>query len=307
MSKIFDDLNKWFSGTNRKTTKSKTPAGSGGGSQSRRSANKLITKAVKIQKTTNAIKAVNNKVPQVIVKISGSSKGVDKAQAHADYVGRNGEVELEDQDGNKYKGKEQQKDVLGSWKAQGMHETHNTGTKREAFNFVFSMPKGTNPEAMKEAVKNLVREEFDGHKYVLAQHLDTDSPHVHVIVNATNDRGERLNPRKQDLHNYRVNFVEKLREQGIAATATRRIHQFKYREGYRQSELHSSKRAGQGVPRKREPNKKEMKSIEQTHESISQQYRDYAQSLTGDHRELKREIDKLVKSKSKLKDKEQGR
>lgn len=158
---------------------------------------------------------------------------------------------------------------------------------------------------MKEAVKNLVREEFDGHKYVLAQHLDTDSPHVHVIVNATNDRGERLNPRKQDLHNYRVNFAEKLREQGIAATATRRIHQFKYKEGYKQSELHSSKRAGQGTPRKREPNKKEMKNIEQTHESVSQKYRDYAQSLTGDHRELKREIDKLVKSKSK--DKGQGR
>lgn len=305
MSKIFDDLNEWFSGTNKKTTKSKTPTGSGGGSQSRRSGNKPITKAAKIQKTINAIKAINNKAPQVIVKISGSSKGVDKAQAHADYVGRNGEVEIEDQDGNKYKGKEQQKDLLGSWKAQGMHETHNTGMKREAFNFVFSMPKGTNPEAMKEAVKNLVGEEFDGHKYVLAQHLDTDSPHVHVIVNATNDRGERLNPRKQDLHNYRVNFVEKLREQGIVAAATRRIHQFKYKEGYRQSELHSSKRVGQSVPKKRAPNNKEIKSIEKTHESVSRQYKDYAQSLTGDHRELKREIDKLVKSK--LKDKAQGR
>lgn len=63
----------------------------------------------------NVIKGVNKKLPQVVVKISGSSKGANKAQAHADYIGRNGKVEIEDQDGNKYKGKNEQKScwVLG--------------------------------------------------------------------------------------------------------------------------------------------------------------------------------------------------
>jgi hypothetical protein len=42
-----------------------------------------------------------------MVKISGASKGTDKAQAHVNYIGRKGEVEVENQDGEKVKGAEQ--------------------------------------------------------------------------------------------------------------------------------------------------------------------------------------------------------
>lgn len=33
----------------------------------------------------------------------------------------------------------------------------------------------------------------------MAQHLNTDKPHCHVLVCATDDRDTWLNPRKQDL------------------------------------------------------------------------------------------------------------
>jgi hypothetical protein len=59
------------------------------------------------------------------------------------------------------------------------------------------MPSGTNPDGLKSAVRNLVNEEFSGHKYFMAQHLDTDSPHVHVLVCATDDRGQDLTHVKQ--------------------------------------------------------------------------------------------------------------
>lgn len=295
MVKIYDNPDYWFAGTAKKTSKSKSSSGVVSISSNRSSFNQKKT-------ATNIVKGVNKKLPQVVVKISGASKGVNRAQAHIDYIGRNGKVELEDQDGNKYNNKNEQKSLMGAWQAQGMHDKHETGTRKEAFHFVFSMPNGTNAEAMKQAVRNLVKEEFDGHQYFLAQHLDTDSPHVHVLVNATNDRGERLNPRKQDLHNYRVNFVHKLAEQGIQATATRRIHQFKYIGNTRQNVLHRNYRAGIEQGNKK-PTSQQMKNIKRTHQDIVEKYTSYMGQLPAEQVELKREIQKLVKDKVKEQDK----
>ncbi|WP_338755965.1 relaxase/mobilization nuclease domain-containing protein (plasmid) [Moraxella lincolnii] len=289
MAKIYDDPDYWFAGTPKKTKKSASSGGMPSFSAVRPNYNAKKT-------ALNAIKGVNKKLPQVVVKISGSSKGANKAQAHADYIGRNGKVEIEDQDGNKYKGKNEQKELLGAWLAMGMHDKHETGSRREAFHFVFSMPNGTNPIAMKTAVKNLVKEEFDGHKFFMAQHLDTDSPHVHVLLNATNDKGERLNPRKQDLHNYRVNFVEKLREQGIEATATRRIHQFKYKDNKRQGVIHKDERTGIKQNNKK-PTASQLKTIQATHKDIAKQYQAYVDNLPSNQAELKTEIKKLVENR----------
>lgn len=289
MAKIYDDPDYWFAGTPKKTKKSASSGGMPSFSAVRPNYNAKKT-------ALNAIKGVNKKLPQVVVKISGSSKGANKAQSHADYIGRNGKVEIEDQDGNKYKGKNEQKELLGAWSAMGMHDKHETGSRREAFHFVFSMPNGTNPIAMKTAVKNLVKEEFDGHKFFMAQHLDTDSPHVHVLLNATNDKGERLNPRKQDLHNYRVNFVEKLREQGIEATATRRIHQFKYQDNKRQGVIHKDERTGIKQNNKK-PTASQLKTIQATHKDIAKQYQAYVDNLPSNQAELKTEIKKLVENR----------
>lgn len=299
MSKIYDDPDYWFSGTAKKTSKSKSSGGL--------SSIPAIRSSFDRKKTAlNIIKGVNKKLPQVVVKISGASKGANRAQAHINYIGRQGKVELEDQDGNKYI-KDEQKSLIEAWKVQGMHDKHETGIRREAFHFVFSMPEGTNAEAMKQAVKNLVKEEFDGHQYFLAQHLDTDCPHVHVLVNATNDRGERLNPRKQDLHNYRVNFVYKLAEQGVEATATRRIYQFKYQENYKQGSLHGNTRVGEGKPTPKKPTNEQMKSIKKTHDKLAEQYQSYAKTLPSDQQDLKKELNKLMKSRGVDKNKDQGR
>lgn len=292
MSKIYDDPDYWFAGTPKKTKKSSSSAGVRSSTPSRPNYNPKKT-------ALNTIKAVNKKAPQAVVKISGSSKGADKAQAHVTYIGRNGQVELEDQDGNKYAGKEQ-KEVLGAWTVQGMHDKHASGARREAFHFVFSMPKGTNPEAMKQAVKNLVKEEFDGHQYFIAQHLDTDSPHCHVLLNATNIKGERLNPRKQDLHNYRVAFVQKLSEQGIEAMAIRRVHQFKYQDNVVQGKLHDSERKGEKT-RKKAPTSEQMRRIKATHKDVVEKYKLYADKLSPEEAELKNELKKMVDSLSKEK------
>ena len=47
------------------------------------------------------------------------------------------------------------------------------------------------------------------------------NPHVHLSVKAESKHGQRLNPRKADLHRWRETFAERLQEWGIDAEATR--------------------------------------------------------------------------------------
>lgn len=282
--RVLDDLDEWFNGNRKTTSKS---AGSGGG----------ITiptnrkPAPKAQAAKNIINGVNSakgsksassnspkkKLPQVVVKISGSSKGADKAAAHLAYTGRKGQVELEDEKGNKYLGDEQ-KGLIKSWQAAGFHDKEETGTKREAFHFVFSMPAGTDPKGLKDAVRNLVQEEFAGHKYFMAQHLDTDKPHCHVLVCATDDRGARLNPRKQDLHNYRVAFVNKLAEQDIEATASRNVSRFKSKSNKKQWKIHKDSRDGKPYKPK-PPTPKSKAQLENMNKETMKAYEQYAKKL----------------------------
>ena len=281
--KIFDDIDEWFNGNRKTTSKS---AGSGGGITMPTS-RKPVAPAQAAKNIINGVKSAQSskgtagksgksakKLPQVVVKISGSSKGADKAAAHLNYTGRKGQVELEDEQGNKYLG-EEQKGLIKSWEAAGFHDKEETGTKREAFHFVFSMPAGTDPKGLKDAVRNLVQEEFAGHKYFMAQHLDTDKPHCHVLVCATDDRGARLNPRKQDLHNYRVTFVNKLAEQGIEATASRNVSRFKSKDNKRQWKMHKATRDGKPY----KPKLPSEKALEKMNKETMKAYEQYAKKL----------------------------
>lgn len=296
MPKIFDDPDTWFNGTTRRTKKSKGAAGGSTGGSFR-----PINHKARASNVIKGVQSANPKgtyIPQAVVKISGSSKGMDKAQAHANYIGRKGEVEIEDEEGNSYEG-EEQKQLLKSWEAMGIHPEDKTGTRKEALHLVFSMPKGTNPDGLKSAVRNLVQEEFAGHKYFMAQHLDTDSPHCHVLLCMTDDRGARLNPRKADLHNYRVAFVNKLAEQGINATASRRIHRFKYVDSKKQYSIHKDQRLNK-VAVSKKPTITQQKNIERAHAVVLSSYKEFEKTLPPG--ELKAAVKTMIKNKEQKKD-----
>ena len=91
---------------------------------------------------------------------------------------------------------------------------------------VLSMPVGTDPDRMKDAVRAFARAEFgETFPYVFAFHQDAkgEQPHIHLSVRALGVNGERLNPRKADLADWRERFALELRRLGIEATATPRI------------------------------------------------------------------------------------
>jgi hypothetical protein len=56
----------------------------------------------------------------------------------------------------------------------------------------------------------------------MALHTDEPHPHVHLLVKAVSEQGERLNIRKETLRRWRSGFAEQLRARGVAANATER-------------------------------------------------------------------------------------
>jgi hypothetical protein len=90
-------------------------------------------------------------------------------------------------------------------------------------NLVFSMPEGTPPDKLYKAVRKFAIEKFAlQHRYAMALHTDQRHPHVHVVVKAVSEQGERLNIRKATLREWRRDFAGYLREYGVEANATER-------------------------------------------------------------------------------------
>lgn len=255
MGKAFSTIDQWFNGTPHLTRKT---SGFAGGSSKRgirqqgkrhANANNNIKNSMKaIVHSTRAKQAKASgghhsgakKLPQVMIKITGGGRGADKAQANINYIGREGELTVYDQDGLEYKGLDQ-RELMETWRAMGMPEKDEDGQVIESYNIIFSMPKGTDPDKLREVVKDLVEQEFSGHKYFMAQHLDTDSPHCHVLLASCDDRGARLEIKKEDLHNYRVAFVNKLAERGISAVTSHRIHHYEEKDSTPQKLYHLNK------------------------------------------------------------------
>ena len=164
--------------------------------------------------------ATIRRVPEVMVKISGGGKDMRSIKSHFDYISRNGALELEDDQGRLFHGKDDVRELRDNWKGFGI--PYEDGQRREAFNIILSMPPGTDRESVKNAAREFAGELFSEHDYVFVAHEDEKHPHIHLCVKAVNHDGIRLNPRKADLQNWRETFVDKLSEYGIEANATPR-------------------------------------------------------------------------------------
>lgn len=165
------------------------------------------------------------RAPEVMVKITNkasSAQGVDAVRRHLRYMSRNGQVELEDQNGYRMTGADAVRDLVRTWQFGGWG-IPQTSHRREVFNILLSMPPGTHRQAVRDAARDFATLEFgDGRAYVFAAHDDEAHPHVHLSVQVRGPDGRRLNPRRQDLRRWRERFAEQLREHGVEANATPR-------------------------------------------------------------------------------------
>jgi hypothetical protein len=163
---------------------------------------------------------VTRRAPQVMVKVTGGGRGMAAIAAHFRYISKNGRLDIEDDRGVVRDGKEALHDLVEQWRHSGSL-IDDVGHRREAFNIMLSMPHGTDARIVQKAAREFAQAELAGHRYVMVLHDHQANPHVHLSVRAESMRGERLNPRKADLHRWRETFAEKLRGWGVDAEATR--------------------------------------------------------------------------------------
>lgn len=218
------------------------PKGGGGGGGG-------FSKSYRPNTALRNLVAAGNKKPEVMVKIP-KTKSSGKATTatvknHLTYIGRNGKTDIETKDGRLVQSNKAVEGLIREWGIKGVIDDE-TGLKQQ-MNIVLSMPKGTPPQAVKNAAREFAKDLFNNHEWAMALHTDTDEPHVHLCVSMLDFSGNRLNPRKKDLFEWRMLFADKMREQGVECTATKRYHRGQMQKGKNGTIEHIAKRNGVSV------------------------------------------------------------
>ena len=168
-------------------------------------------------------------VPEVMVKVSGGGKSADAVQAHFAYIDRHGKLDVHTDEGEKLLGKEVADYLVDDWNLEAGKGQYRPGPQagekdrrpKQVHNIVLSMPAGTPPEKLLAATQKFAREKFAlQHRYAMVLHSDQGHPHVHLVVKAQSEDGQRLYVRKATLREWREDFAGYLRELGSAANAT---------------------------------------------------------------------------------------
>ena len=180
--------------------------------------------------------------PEVMVKVTGSARGLRGMNEHLAYITRNGKLAGERENGERIEGAAEVRALAEEWWADGASRRKNT---RDTINLILSMPPGTDQTAVAEAARTFARKTFGGdYDYLIAHHNhDSDpkrpeNPHAHLTIKTRGREGQVLNPRKADLQAWREGFALELRERGVIAEATPRRVRGVVRKGQRQAIRH---------------------------------------------------------------------
>ena len=193
------------------------------------------------------------RVPEAVVKVlPRSSNDLKAAGKHVDYIGRYGELELEGDDGERLQGRignalleDWDLDIDDLRRQATLTSANGRKPPKLIHKLMFSMPPGTPPEKVREAVRNFAREEWWGkHRYAFVLHTDEPHPHVHLVMKAVSERGVRLNIKKATLRHWRSQFAHHLRLMGVAANATERAVRGETRKAKKDGVYRASMRGG---------------------------------------------------------------
>jgi type IV secretory pathway VirD2 relaxase len=171
-----------------------------------------------------------SRTPEVIVKVTGGGTRRGAVAAHFGYISRRGALGIETDEGEFIAYPEQQKQLLDEWHLEltaGQYRWQKEGDRARrptklVHNIVLAMPAPTPADKVLAAARKFAREKFAQHRYAMVLHTDQKHPHVHLVVKAENELGQRLHIDKQRLREWREDLARLMREQGIAANATPR-------------------------------------------------------------------------------------
>ena len=203
-------------------------------------AKKVITKLERDSKSSHNYKKKNYSTnknennprgKEAVIKITGNTKNLESFKRHIEYITREYELPLYDNDGNKYEGKDEIKDYIDMYNFDNAipdyDETLNK-ERREVLNFVFSMKEqNTTPkDKLMEAVIKSVKEKYPDNPACFSFHGDTDNPHIHCDLKIQSLDGKRIDVKIADLQKLRKDYAKNLRDLGIEAYATRKYEKY---------------------------------------------------------------------------------
>lgn len=183
-------------------------------------------------------KRIVQHAPEVMVKITGNTKGVSHVASHLDYISRDGKLKLETETGEMIASKESVKDLHKQWMGNRGKVNKNT---RETTNIILSMPRGTDEKALEKAARDFAKKTFaHNYQYVFVLHTDAknENPHVHLTVKNLGHDRKRLHVKKGQPQKWRESFAEALRKQGIDAEASPRAVRAVVKKGVNQIVRH---------------------------------------------------------------------
>lgn len=250
--------------------------------------------------------------PQVMVKLAKATKGLRGISNNLSYISRDGKLDIEDQDGQIITGKEAVRDLKHEWQHGGFPIAENS-IMRDAFHIILSMPKLTDPISVQRAAREFAKREFANHQYAMVLHtFETDPdpkpsphPHVHLTVKTAGLDGTRLNPRKPDLQRWREGFAEALREHGIDATTTSRIHRTTQERWKVRHLVEDSTKAKRVDRSKRETHAPRVqREVMQNYQRVMKAL---AHSDRGDDRQLAADLVRHLAGQTRMHEKEKGR
>jgi hypothetical protein len=167
--------------------------------------------------------------PEVVIKVSGGGRSATAVRAQLAYIDRHGKLEVHTDEGQRLQGKGVAEHLVDDWNLEAGKGQYRSEPKRgkkdrrpkQVHNIVFSMPAGTPPAKLLAATQKFAREKFAlQHRYALVLHTDHGHPHVHLVVKAVSEQGERLVISRDIFTQWREDFAGYLRELGVAANAT---------------------------------------------------------------------------------------
>lgn len=258
------------------------------------------------------LQGVVRRVPHVVVKLAKTPTGMRGISNNLTYISRDGQLEIEDQDGQVILGEEPVADLKAEWRDGGLPIAADS-TMRDAFHLVLSMPKRTDPLSVQRAARDFAKREFAGFQYAMVLHtFETDPdphpsphPHVHLTVKAAGLDGVRLNPRKADLQRWREGFAEALQEHGIEATTTSRIHRTTH-ERWKVHHLRDRTTKAKLVDRQKRETHTPRKQHEVMHH-YEQVMKTLARSDRGDDRQLAEDLVRYLGARGRTPETEKER
>lgn len=172
------------------------------------------------------IERTAKRAPQVVVKITSRIHGAGSTVGAMTYAGRVGmsdrePIGIETSEGKHIMSAHDMLMLAREWQQwEQADEARRKGAT--AIAMVFSMPPGTDPEKVRDAVRELAENDMANRRWVMALHTDEDHPHVHLLIAGRDNDGRRFNPNREFLQHCRERFAENLRARGVEADATPR-------------------------------------------------------------------------------------